>query len=364
MGIDWLDAVKAVDSRKSLSARRLDLEAELAANPDSRDSYVELLEVMAQLECEPADMITVGGPGFDRFAEDAEMLAWLGWLALRSGDYQLAKLSLDRALEADTDQPFANYSMSQLHFGSGGFKAALKSIEAARKGAEGKHWAADAERLYCICLARLERYDEAYEVQAAILNAEPDNTRALIDTADLLEAMGRLKESWALLEGGLKRNDADTDLLFRAALFKFEHDRPAESLAFGNRLLEVDGQHLEGWNLRAQVKFKLADYEGALSDHEMIRELSRSIPLDQAFRAQCLASMGRKSDAIAALKQGIEESKRFPDQQKRYRRALEALQVEPPAPKGAVPSRSMKAAPNDPCPCGSGKKFKKCHGRG
>ena len=35
--------------------------------------------------------------------------------------------------------------------------------------------------------------------------------------------------------------------------------------------------------------------------------------------------------------------------------------VNPPAARGAP--APMKAAPNDPCPCGSGKKFKKCHGR-
>jgi uncharacterized protein YecA (UPF0149 family) len=29
-----------------------------------------------------------------------------------------------------------------------------------------------------------------------------------------------------------------------------------------------------------------------------------------------------------------------------------------------VPSRVRKVGPNQPCPCGSGTKYKKCHGRG
>ena len=35
--------------------------------------------------------------------------------------------------------------------------------------------------------------------------------------------------------------------------------------------------------------------------------------------------------------------------------------VQPPRPR--KPAESGKTERNDPCPCGSGKKFKKCHGR-
>ena len=31
--------------------------------------------------------------------------------------------------------------------------------------------------------------------------------------------------------------------------------------------------------------------------------------------------------------------------------------------KGPVKNAEKKVYPNDPCPCGSGKKFKNCHGR-
>ena len=34
----------------------------------------------------------------------------------------------------------------------------------------------------------------------------------------------------------------------------------------------------------------------------------------------------------------------------------------PPPPKQAPIRTEKKALPNDPCPCGSGKKYKKCHG--
>jgi uncharacterized protein len=44
------------------------------------------------------------------------------------------------------------------------------------------------------------------------------------------------------------------------------------------------------------------------------------------------------------------------------RQASEVMQVQ--APPGAMPqSAAAKTGRNDPCPCGSGKKFKHCHGR-
>jgi len=37
----------------------------------------------------------------------------------------------------------------------------------------------------------------------------------------------------------------------------------------------------------------------------------------------------------------------------------------PPPPRKVEPVRTeKKVLPNEPCPCGSGKKFKKCHGAG
>ena len=44
---------------------------------------------------------------------------------------------------------------------------------------------------------------------------------------------------------------------------------------------------------------------------------------------------------------------------------LARVPVEPPDPVVAVPeppAAAQKPGRNDPCPCGSGKKFKKCHG--
>jgi uncharacterized protein YecA (UPF0149 family) len=104
---------------------------------------------------------------------------------------------------------------------------------------------------------------------------------------------------------------------------------------------------------------KLGNAQGALQDHQMILELSKKMPLDQAFRAECFLAMGRKDEAVAALKLGIEEAKDWPQRRKEYEAMLQSLMVQPP---GAQPKGGPKLSPNDPCWCGSGKKLKKCHG--
>ncbi|MBQ2707482.1 MAG: SEC-C domain-containing protein [Clostridia bacterium] len=38
--------------------------------------------------------------------------------------------------------------------------------------------------------------------------------------------------------------------------------------------------------------------------------------------------------------------------------------VHPVGVNGTAPARTPKVGRNDPCPCGSGKKYKKCCGRG
>ena len=41
--------------------------------------------------------------------------------------------------------------------------------------------------------------------------------------------------------------------------------------------------------------------------------------------------------------------------------------AEGPTKKGKIPAAkgpAVKVGANDPCPCGSGKKYKKCHGKG
>jgi len=65
--------------------------------------------------------------------------------------------------------------------------------------------------------------------------------------------------------------------------------------------------------------------------------------------ASLLIDTGRETDAVAFLAQQRAEAKT-------------SSTSERPAPASDSGSRLPKVSRNDPCPCGSGKKYKKCHG--
>ena len=134
-----------------------------------------------------------------------------------------------------------------------------------------------------------------------------------------------------MLTDASEANPSETDLLMRLAIHHFEMDKYTDAHQWADKVIAADAQHLEGWNLRAQIRLKQNDPKRALEYHGMISELSKSMPLDQAFRAECLMMLGQKEVAIDALKQGIEEVKDWPDRLKIYKQMLEKIQIVAPS---------------------------------
>jgi tetratricopeptide (TPR) repeat protein len=271
-------------------------------------------------------------------------MAWLGQLAYRMGQLKLAMLTLKHAISLDPEDTLANFTLGQCMLYAGTFEDALRYAKRALDTGQAAYYRHEISRLYCIALARLRRFDEAYEFQKEQLAERPDDSQTVIDTADLLGEMGREDDARKLLLEAHNKKPTDTDF--------------AGAIEWADRVLAADAQHLEGWNLRAQAKFKLGLFEGALADHSMILELSKSMPLDRSFVASCYEGMGRKADAIAALKQGLIEAKDWPDRKRAYQQHLERLQIVTPDQQ----KKKHNLGPNAPCWCGSGKKLKKCHG--
>ena len=358
MPIEWLEAESAIDTRDALARRREQLEAAVKFDPADAGAALQLLSVLDQLGEDPQTIVRTLDPAFQANPRDPALMAWLALMSYRLGELKLAMLTAKAALDADSGEMLANFVLAQILLRAGKFEDALRHARAALEVSQASHLHKDVQRLYCISLCRLGRFDEAYAYQQQILAQRPGESQAVIDTADLLDEMTRREESLAVLRQAVERKPADTDLLFRIAVGNFEGNDYAQALKWADRLIAADGQHLEGWNLRAQIKLKLGDAAGALADHDMIRELSKKQPLDQAFRAECFLIMGRPEDAMAALKHGITEMKDWPDRRREYEAMLERLQVQPPEAKRQGP----RLGPNDPCWCGSGKKLKKCHG--
>ncbi|MCC6464461.1 MAG: SEC-C domain-containing protein [Planctomycetes bacterium] len=358
MPIDWLDAESAIDQRNALEGRRATLEAEYHKDRSNGEAALRLLVVLDQLEVNPQEMTRLVEPAFQANPKDPALLAWLAQLSFRLGEWKLAMLTAKHACDLDPGDVMANFTLAQILLRGSRPQDGIKFAQKALDGGAAAHYRDEIERVYLITLARLKRFDEAWKLQSEKLAARPGDAQAAIDAADLRREMGRPAEGRELLEAAHRRMPRNTDLLFRLATGAFEDGDNAGALHWADQLLEADGQHLEGWHLRAQARLALGDPERALQDHEMIRELSRKTPLDQAFRAQCLVALGRRDEAIAGLKQGIAESADWFDRKCSYEAELAKLTVQPPEARRAAP----KTAPNAPCWCGSGRKFKKCHG--
>ncbi|MBZ0135634.1 MAG: SEC-C domain-containing protein [Planctomycetes bacterium] len=358
MSIDWLEAESAIDDRLALQVMRERLEAEYLKDKMNAEAALRLLNVLDQLGVPAPEMAQVMEPAFQSNPNDPALMAWLGQLSYRLGEFKLAMVTLKHAIGYDPDDTLANFTLGQLMLYTGAFEDAFNYARRAWATGQAAHYRKDIARLYCICLARLKRFDEAFEFQKEQLSERPDDSQTVIDTSDLLSEMGRADESEKMLLDAIQKKPTDTDLLFRMAVGEFEKNSFAQAQKWADKILDVDAQHLEAWNLRSQIKFKLGNFEGAMQDHSMILELSKTMPLDQSFMASCFEGLGRKQDAIAALKQGIREAKNWPDRKRQYEQHLERLQVVPPSQQ----QKRHNLGPNDPCWCGSGKKLKKCHG--
>lgn len=358
MSIEWLEAESAIDERVALQAQREKLEAAYDANPGDAEAALRLVNVLDQLGVPAQEMAARIERAFEANPNDPALMAWLGQLAYRMGQLKLAMLTLKHAISLDPDDTLANFTLGQCMLYAGTFEDALRYAKRAWDTGQAAYYRKEISRLYCIALVRLRRFDEAYEFQQEQLAERPDDSQTVIDTADLLGEMGRDDEARKLLLNAHNKKPADTDLLFRLAVAHFESNDFAGAIEWADKVLATDAQHLEGWNLRAQAKFKLGLFESALADHGMILELSKSMPLDRSFVASCYEGMGRKADAIAALKQGLIEAKDWPDRKRAYQQHLERLQIVTPDQQ----KKKHNLGPNDPCWCGSGKKLKKCHG--
>jgi preprotein translocase subunit SecA len=132
----------------------------------------------------------------------------------------------------------------------------------------------------------------------------------------------------------------------------------------------------EGINLRAYAqKDPLVEYKKEAFD--------AFAEMDQAIKANSVETFLKiQLAAPGALHHDDEDEETEAEQVAEQRQALEALAPKPQRQRltfshpsaGAAPSAPKKSAEpirreetvgrNDPCPCGSGKKYKKCHGAG
>ncbi|MDR0965652.1 MAG: SEC-C domain-containing protein [Myxococcales bacterium] len=185
--------------------------------------------------------------------------------------------------------------------------------------------------------------------------------------------------------------DEKVSLWFRAARCLLDaclRDGVADE-DFFKAVLRESGGDLTGW--MAELPPALMGTPFELDAPGIAAEFARFVERRRllAERAELLLRLGKPAEAQAEIDAlldahpddlhvllkagGIYEALGEPEKAQRYlgayARRLEerrARQVSStpafPPRRPSEPSASMKAAPNAPCPCGSGKKFKRCHG--
>ena len=220
MSIEWLEAESAIDERLALKKQREKLESAYDENPKDAEAALRLLNVLDQLGMPAQEMAQKVEPAFEANPDDPALMAWLGQLAYRMGQFKLAMLTLKHAMERDPDDTLANFSLGQLMLYAGSFEDAFRYAERAWATGVASYYRKEIARLYCIALARLKRFEEALTFQQEQLGERPDDSQTIIDTSDLLSEMGRNSESFKLLTDAVEKKPADTDLLFRLGVLR------------------------------------------------------------------------------------------------------------------------------------------------
>lgn len=164
------------------------------------------------------------------------------------------------------------------------------------------------------------------------------------DVAAVLEADPRAAEAHAL-RAGLHSRRGEHAAAMASAIAAYRlltQDPPA-------RIYDTDSAEA----LKAQLEVFLVDLEkhgGGAPPAE--------IDLTEA-RARYAESERRRQEAWEAARRRDDEGDDEDEEERRRPASVEAPRLRRPEAAGAF----RRAGRNDPCPCGSGKKFKKCHGR-
>jgi hypothetical protein len=107
-----------------------------------------------------------------------------------------------------------------------------------------------------------------------------------------------------------------------------------------------------------ETEKELAERKEAIQDQIKAGILKVAAPDIDKMLEQPFLGDGRLNPHLAKMVQENTINKRW--QKRRNGKGQEVVGPTRPVSK----ARQKKIGPNDPCPCGSGKKFKKCHGKG
>lgn len=156
----------------------------------------------------------------------------------------------------------------------------------------------------------------------------------------------------------------EDDSCFRCGIGEslFREEKIEEAYEYYENWLEDDPQNLNGINSFSWILFENGDTGKA---YEVIRKVTWGVSCDadRAFlfmHARQLAKHAGKEDESIWYQQQLDK---FEESMGKWEMGEDDIFDEFTAPKQIPVVKEKKIYPNDPCPCGSGKKYKKCCGK-
>ncbi len=124
------------------------------------------------------------------------------------------------------------------------------------------------------------------------------------------------------------------------------------------QVLALNNEHIDAWEILAQVAGQRGDIAQATDGWRNVLELAWTTMLPGAEREDLIE---RAKNSLAQLSQGVIPE--FGPPVTGSSRPGSSYPSQPQSPAGPAPSAAAKVGRNEPCPCGSGKKYKHCHGQ-
>ena len=267
----------------------------LERHPDSRNArlaHARALVSTRQFEAARKEFRQL----LDGAPDDRELMYAVGLLSAQLEDYDVAATQLERALNAGhPDDDSIRLNLGQVAERRKDSETAVRWYRAVEPGPQ--HF--DAQLRIASVLARDGKLQEAREHLRSLKVEEPERKRLLLAEAQLLRGAGKEAEAFELIDGALRDNADDTDLLYESSML-------AESLGkldiMEGRLRKLIALRPDFSHAYNALGYSLADRGVRLDEAEALIVRALELTPDDPF---ILDSMGwvrfRRGDIRAAL---------------------------------------------------------------
>lgn len=228
----------------------------------------------------------------------------------------------------------------------------------------------------------LQYWQEAWRVFGSIVE-QISETKAVLDLMDEqdyaypidgwlqdyemeLGNAGKYKERIAFCQKVLDIFEwqEEDDSCFRSGIAEslFREGKITESFDYYEQWITEDPNTINGINSCSWMLFENGEYEKA---YKLVKNVTWGVPCDVDnsilfMRAKQLADFVEKKEESQWYQQQLDK---FEASLGKWQEEQDGVFDEFTGPKQIPLVKNQKIYPNDPCPCGSGKKYKKCCGR-